>query len=260
MHPDHDPSIEHEPHLQPGGHEADSTEAEAERLLAAEAGRAGPDEVAEHTVWDEPALSAELTGPDRGGRLTYGDWLQWRMATTSATRTWVVTLLVVLAAGPWGLLGALFGGGGLWDVGAWGLVVVTIIGPVTEEITKISAALWVVEKRPYLFRTPVQILFCALAGGLAFAFIENLMYLHVYVPDATSRLALWRWTVCVGMHAVCSSLSGVGLVRMWSAAVGRRARPEIARAAPWIIAAIIGHGLYNGMVTIAELAGWLEFQ
>jgi RsiW-degrading membrane proteinase PrsW (M82 family) len=190
------------------------------------------------------------------------------MATTPAVRTWCVTLLVVLAAGPWGVLGALFNNTGS---GAWGLITVIVLAPVIEEIMKIALALWVIEKRPYLFRMPAQILLCALAGGLAFALIENLMYFLFQQPNgpqipgiehpstAAANWFVWRWTVCTGLHATCSFFSGLGLVRMWSRAIAQRARPDIAYAAPMIIAAMICHGLYNGLVTVAELSGWLKF-
>ena len=177
--PSHNRSIEEEPHLRSVVHEVDPTEAKAERLLAGEATRANIDDVVQHTVWDEPALSAALVGPADGPRLTYAEWLDWRIATTPVARTWLVTLAIVLAAGPWGVLGALFES---MTAGAWGLIAVTVIAPVVEETMKVAIALWVIEKRPYLFRMPVQILLCALAGGLAFAFIENLMYLNVTIP------------------------------------------------------------------------------
>ena len=266
-------SIEHEPHLQSTLHEVDPTEAMAERLLASEATRADIDEVVQHTVWDEPTLSGELVGPADGPRLTYAEWLDWRIATTSNERTWLVTLAIVLASGPWGVFGALFKSA---TAGAWGLIAVTVIAPVVEETMKVAIALWVIEKRPYLFRRPIQILLCALAGGLAFAFIENLIYLNVTIPGnmetqgpeqaqsvstaVSTDLARWRWTVCTGLHATCSFLAGLGLVRMWSRAITLRTRPKIAHAAPMILLAMFCHGLYNGTVTIAELAGWLPFQ
>jgi hypothetical protein len=262
--PSRDPSIEHEPHLRPVEHVVDPTEAKAERLLASEARRANIDDAVEQTVWDEPALSSALVGPADGSRLTYAEWLDWRIATTPVARTWFVTLAVVLAAGPWGVLGALFKN---MAAGTWGLIAVAAIAPVVEETMKIAIALWVVEKRPYLFRMPLQILLCALAGGLAFAFIENLMYLNVFIPGsretvptaAATGLTLWRWTVCTGLHVTCSFVAGLGLVRMWSHAIAHRTRPKVAHAAPLIITAIVVHGTYNGAVTSAELAGWLPF-
>ncbi len=265
--PSRDPSIEHEPHLQDALHQPDPSERTAARCLADEARRDGLDQAVEHTVWDEPALD-ELAPPSDDRRLTYAEWLDWRIATTPSVRTWWVTFGVVLAAGPWGVVGALFSGIGS---AGWGLIAVAVIAPVTEEMMKIAVALWVVEKRPYLFRTPTQIVLAALAGGLAFACMENWIYLFVGAHSGPQVLdidqatvisidwVLWRWLVCTGLHATCSFLAGLGLARMWSRAMAHRTRPDIAHAAPLIIAAMVCHGLYNGVVTIAEMIGWLKF-
>ena len=74
---------------------------------------------------------------------------------------------------------------------------------------------------------------------------------------AFADLATWRWTVCTALHATCSFLAGLGVVRMWSHAMAHRTRPQVARAAPLIVTAMICHGLYNTTVTVAELAGWV---
>jgi len=253
---DHDPSIEHEPHLSRGPHKADPSVWKAEQALAKERRRERLDDVVEYSVWDEPALSGELAGADNGTRRTYARWLDWRMATTSRARTWIVALVAVLAAGPWAVLGSLISGGA---AGVWGLVAVAIVGPITEEMMKISVALWIVERRPYLFRLPLQIVLGTLASGLVFATIENLIYLHIYFPHASPALATFRWTVCVALHGTCSTIAGVGLTRMWSHTVAHGTRPEIARAARWIIAAMVLHGLYNTTVTIIKLGGWGQF-
>jgi len=266
-------SIEYEPHLQADAYEVDPTEAKARRLLASETARANIDDVVQHTVWDEPVLSDALLGPADGPRLTYSEWLDWRIATTPSTRTWFVTLAIVLAAGPWGALGALFEN---MTAGVWGWIAAVIVAPVVEETMKVAIALWVIEKRPYLFRNSAQILLCALAGGLAFAFLENLIYLNFTIPGsreavgsesarsvvtaASIDLATWRWTICTSLHATCSFLAGLGLARMWSQATSHRIRPKIVHAAPMIIIAMVVHGLYNGTMIIAELVGWLPFR
>lgn len=256
MDADHDPSIEHEPQWARRRHEIDPSEARAENTLADESRDSNPDEAVDHSVWDEPALSREFVAEDDGSRLTYADWLAWRLETTPASHTWLITLLTMLAAGPFAVLGALLHG---FAAGTWGLVAVAIIAPVTEEVMKIAIALWIVEKRPYLFRWSAQILLSALAGGLAFAAIENVMYLEVYIPDPTAKLAAIRWTVCVTMHVTCALLAGFGLVRMWRRSIAECVRPDIRIAAPWIVGAICIHGLYNASVTIAQIAGWLQF-
>lgn len=249
-----DHSIDAEPHSQDRSFEADPSERRAETRLRRESTRATDDEAVEHTVWDEVALSSELAGAAADGELTYARWLRQRQAETSWTKSLAVTLLIVLIAGPWGVIGALAAGG----EGVTGLAMVVFIGPVTEEIMKVAAALWVVEKRPYLFKSLWQILLCAVAGGAAFGFIENLMYLYVYLPEHSAKLAAWRWTVCTGLHMNCSFVAGVGLARIWDNAVRESQRPQLWLGVPWLVIAMIAHGAYNAAVTLAEWMEWLE--
>jgi len=254
--PSRDPSIEHEPHLRDMPHAGDPSELRAERILQADAARSSADDAPDHTVWDEPVLSTELAGEATAGQVTYARWLERKIDETSPTTSWLTTLLVVLVAGPWGVFGAMMGG---VEGGGSGVAMYTIFGPVTEEIMKITAALWIVEKKPYLFRSLGQILLCALAGGAAFAFIENLMYLYVYVPDPSIALVNWRWTICVGLHVTWSFIAGVGVARIWDNAIRNRQRPQLALGVPWFVLAMAGHGMYNGLVIMAERFGWLEF-
>jgi hypothetical protein len=250
-----DPSIENEPHFRGLG-ASDPSELKAERVLRAEAARDAANAAPDHTVWDEPTLSAELAGEASPEQITYARWLDHNLAQTSSLKSWITTLLVVVAAGPWGVLGAIFGG---VEGGGSGFAMYTVIGPITEEIMKIAAALWVVERKPYLFKSMLQIFLCAAAGGAAFAFIENLMYLNVYVPNPSASYAQWRWTVCTALHVNCSFIAGVGLVRIWDNAIRTRRRPQLGLGLPWFVLAMAGHGMYNGLVIVAERAGWLTF-
>ncbi len=249
-----DQSIDAEPHLQNRPFEVDPSEHLSEARLRREAKRATTEDAVEHTVWDEAALSAELAGSAADGDLTYAAWLRQKQAETSWSKSLCVTLLIALIAGPWGVVGALAGGG----EGVAGLAMVVFVGPVTEEIMKVAAALWVVEKRPYLFKSLWQILLCAVVGGAAFGFIENLMYLYVYLPDHSAKLAAWRWTVCTGLHMNSSFVAGVGLARIWDNAVREQHRPQLWLGLPWLVIAMIAHGTYNAAVTLAEAMNWLE--
>ena len=247
--PSDDPSIDHEPHLRQRGFTADPGEAAAERLVDAAAGRETDDQRVEHTVWDEPALTRELSGPVPDGALVYDRWLDRRIAGTSAALTWVVTLAVAAASGPWAILGALLFSGQT----TLGIVMITVFAPVAEEMMKVAAALWVVEKRPFLFRSSGQIAICALAGGFVFAAVENVLYLTVYVDEPTPWLVVWRWTVCVALHMGCSFVAGLGLMKIWRLTIQHRTRPRLAVGAPYMVAAMVIHGLYNGSAVLLEL-------
>ncbi len=257
--PHHEHGVENEPHLQSSNFESDPSEARADRVLHRERLQESDADQVEHNVWEEPALSADLVDSPGEDQLTYPRWLEAGIQKTTFLESMAVTLLVALAAGPWGVLGAFwtasFGIG--WQ--GVGLLAVVVFGPVTEEVTKIAAAWWVVEKRPYLFQSIPQILFCAACGGAAFAAIENLVYIYVYVPEHSLAFVQFRWTVCVGLHISCSLVAGLGLARVWDNAIRNRHRPKTALGIPWLVTAIIGHGLYNLSITIASLAGWLDF-
>ncbi|TWT86762.1 hypothetical protein Mal64_35920 [Pseudobythopirellula maris] len=256
-------SVYDEPHLSDrfgfgsGPNAQGNDELKAERLIRRERESAPEDEAVEHTVWDEPALAgAEAPTNDE---FTYSRWLERRIAETSLAKSCWATLLVALAAGPWGVIGALTSGM-TGAAGSWSnLLAVALVAPVTEEITKLAVALWVVEKKPYLFKSMGQIVLCAFAGGAMFAVIENLIYIFVYVPEGNDAFRAWRWTVCTALHVGCSFIAGVGLIRIWDQTMRTRRRPELAHGMPFFAMAMIGHGLYNVGVTVAEAGGWLSF-
>ncbi len=218
-----------------------------------------PDDV-EHTVWDEPTLVSQTDGAEAPeGELTYRRWLEEGISRTSWSRTWLITAALVLTAGPFGIFGALTASGGGGEVSLSGVLAVAVLAPVTEEITKVAGVLWAVEKRPYWFKSMAQVMLCALAGGLAFATIENLLYIYVYAPDGGEAFREWRWSICTALHVNCSALAGFGLVRIWDKAIRTRTRPELALGMPFFALAMFAHGLYNLSVTVAEVFGWLEF-
>lgn len=253
--PSRDPGIENEPHLRPEEVESDPTEAPAARLLRREQDKATDADHVEHTVWDEPALSAELAGEPGDDQLTYRGWLAENISRTSTAKTWAYTTLVALAAGPWALLTALAGSSG----SEFGVILLTVFGPVAEEVAKVACALWVVEKRPFLFSSIGQILICGICGGFVFASIENFLYLNVKFQNPTPEFIRFRWTVCVGLHVTCSFLASIGLARIWDNAMRNQHRPRIALGIPWMVIAMVGHGLYNFTALVATKMGWLDF-
>ena len=239
--PSTNPSVSSEPHLSDGLHAKDTSEIKAELVLAKR--KNGTDEIVEHTVWDEPTLSGRLAGPTPDTAVTYETWLLENISSTSTLKSWLATVLLTLAAGPWAILGvfllAFQGRGG------FGAVAVVIFGPVTEEMLKITAALITVEKRPYIFKSAAQIVICCVASGLVFAFVENLLYLHVYVPHPSEALVVWRWTVCVALHSGCAAISSVGLVKMWSDSIKNSRKPRTRLMAGYVMTACVIHGTYN---------------
>jgi hypothetical protein len=213
--PNHEASIEFEPHFQGGGLNERPSGPEQRDLLGSSAHDHSAPDAVEHTVWDEPAILAGQPGSAPEGHLNYARWLESQITETSWAKSLWITWGLILCAGPWAVLGVFINGMAQADVSFAGVLAVVVFGPVTEEITKVAATLWVVEKRPFWFKTMAPILGCAAAGGILFATIENLLYLRVYIPKASAALAQWRWKICTTMHVVCSFVGGLGLARIW---------------------------------------------
>ncbi len=248
--PDSDPSVFKEPHLRGRGYHPDPSEARAERTLSKANRHQSEEEKLEHSVWEEPGLSRELAGEVPPDEFTYSDWLEKRRAAVGLGKSWTVTLAIALAGGAWAIFGALWGRGET----ALSLLVIVVFAPVVEEAMKTALALYVVEKKPYLFRSTAQIAFCVLVSGLTFASVENVLYLHVYIPHPPAFLAPWRWTVCVAMHMGCSLIAGLGLMRIWKDAWARRARANLSLGYPYLLAAAVIHGVYNGLAVLFSAA------
>ena len=290
---DDDQGIEHEPHLTGRG-EVDPSEARADRVLSrgsnAEASAA---ERAMHSVYDElpvfpPTGAMRPADPDavqaddwyceacgfnlrglrvrdacpecghsntaprpRPGQARYATFLADRVRQTSENKSWIITATVTLLGGVWAVFGTLITGTG--PLGA------IVFGPVLEEVMKIAAVLVIVETRPWLFKSTRQIVFAAIASAAVFAIIENVLYLNVYVRVHAPMLALWRWTICVMLHTGCTALAVVGVVRIWQRTMRTFTRPQVDLGMPWLVAAAIVHGAYNGLVTILEVAEVLRF-
>ena len=217
-------SVFDEPHLRPAG-KSD-----------------GPREI-DHSVWEEPTLKGRAAAPEAE---TYAGWYRAQRArvTPEASRRAMWTIAAV--SGPFAVIGALF----QFDTVA-GILAIVLFGPVTEEVMKVAALGWVVERRPFMILTRRQIVATAALSGLAFAIIENLMYQFVYLKDPSVELLMWRWTVCVALHLGCSAIAGYGLSREWARATSEERRPAVSRALKYLVIAIVVHGLYNGGVTLA---------
>ncbi len=199
-----------------------------------------PHELAEHSVWDEPATSSRLAGAPDPQAMTWFRYYLLQGSRTPPLLTWMITGVIVMLAGPLAIVGTLLNG-----LGGDAMVMMVILGPTIEEMLKIALPLWIVEKRPWLFSNGLQILVCALAGGVAFAAIENWVYLNVYIPDPSPALVAWRWSVCVALHVSCSAIAACGLIRVRNGMLRRGSQPQLNDGGPWIVAAIVVHGLYN---------------
>ena len=256
MNPDDPHGIENEPHLSERRFEMDTSEAEVAAELHMERQASTESDAVEHTVWSEPTVDPALAGEPGEDQLTYRGWLTKNIEQTSWATSLTVMFAVGLAAGPWSVISAIYSSSTTGSI--FSLLMVTVFGPVAEEVAKVAMALWVVEKRPFWFKALWQIFVCAACGGLAFAAIENLLYIYVYVPEHTPEFVQFRWTVCVFLHVSCSLVAAVGLARVWDNAIRNLHPPKLALGVPWFTIAMVGHGLYNLVVVIASALGWLD--
>lgn len=195
------------------------------------------------SVWEEPTTSASLAGATPDDALTYARWLDARLEERDVGRSWALTGLIAISAGPFAVLGAFWGAG----QSLFSVLAIVVFGPIVEEVCKLALPTYVVERKPHLFLSSSQILICGGCAGLAFAIIENLIYLNVYFPAPSRELVVWRWTVCVALHVGCSMVGAMGLARAWREGMASKRRPDAALAARWVIGAAVIHGVYNGI-------------
>lgn len=280
-HRDDDQSVFHEPHLGDARRELDPSEARADETFRREAHSTDSEAAGAHSVFDEPDImpgragevvkqdwscrrcgynlrglpaghrcpecgAVEIYRPAPPDSPSYQTWLRDRMATTSWRKSWTLTVLLMIAGGPWAVLAVFLGSqssGAIAGIGQLALIIV--LGPTIEEMMKIGAVAVVVEVRPYLLKSVSQIQVAAVGSALAFAAIENVLYLHVYIAHPSTALILWRWTTCVALHAGCSTMSSHGLMSMWRTCVNELRPPRMSLAFPALVKAIIIHGTYN---------------
>ena len=131
-----------------------------------------------------------------------------------------------------------------------------MVGPLTEEVMKVAIVTGTVETHPYLFRSRAQIRIAALASALVFAIIENILYLNVYIEDPSTKLVLWRWIVCTGLHVGCTAVAVTGVIKVWERSINELREPHLKPAGPALITAVILHGTYNALAILMAASGF----
>ena len=119
----------------------------------------------------------------------------------------ILAPIIALAGGVFGIPGAFY------NETFHGSILVAFVGaPIIEEILKPTGVYLLLSKWPKALRgNQLYTAFLALLGGIAFALVESFIYLNVYVTEANPQLVLWRYTVCIGVHAICSFVFGFGI-------------------------------------------------
>ena len=157
-----------------------------------------------------------------------------------ATSKWyVLAPLIALAGGAFGIVGAIM------EESNYGWYFLPFIAaPIVEEAVKPCGVYLLLGRWPQALHGRLHTAFLAALGGLAFASIENIIYLELYFPDHTQDLALWRWTVCVLVHMSCSFIVGLGINERLSASI-RGDIPFLKGNRKFFFTAMALHGVYN---------------
>jgi RsiW-degrading membrane proteinase PrsW (M82 family) len=164
-----------------------------------------------------------------------------------------VAPLLALVGGVFGTLGAIY------NEALHGSFFLAYFGaPIIEESLKPAGLYLMLAKWPRVLRNRLYTAFLATLAGVTFAVLENLVYLNIYVEDPTPQLILWRYTACIGIHAICSFIFGLGINRSLLASV-RGEIKFLSYGKRFFFTAMALHSIYNITVTVLNIwTGWME--
>ena len=191
------------------------------------------------SVLNEPALN----NTDKGHGFL--EWIDSKKQNCSILGNILTTLAVSVVGGLFAIVGAFLA----TRSGYYGLIYVVLFGPVTEELLKQSGMIYLLEKKPYRIFSNFQFFFAAIISALIFASLENLLYIHFYVPeDSISNHALYadfRWSVCTTLHISCSMIASFGLMRTWHKIKENGKPADLSAGFIFFAISIATHGIYN---------------
>jgi RsiW-degrading membrane proteinase PrsW (M82 family) len=137
-------------------------------------------------------------------------------------------------------------------------LLVFIGAPVAEEITKPAGIYIYLLRWPGVLRHQLHIASLTAISGLCFGLLESLVYVTVYNPDHSQAFFIYRFSVTVLLHGVCSFIAGLGVNSKLVAWTNGEA-PFPRGSAYAFGVAIALHALYNTTVVILSLAGLTGF-
>jgi RsiW-degrading membrane proteinase PrsW (M82 family) len=137
-------------------------------------------------------------------------------------------------------------------------LLVFIGAPVVEEIMKPAGIYIYLLRWPGVLRSQLHIASLTAISGLCFGLLESLVYVTVYNPDHSQEFFIYRFTVTVLLHTICSFIAGLGVTSKlvdWTNGEG-----PLPRGSARAFGTAIGiHALYNTTVVIVSLAGLTGF-
>lgn len=231
--PSRDQSVQHEPHVLPVEYLPTQKRSPDDHLLTTSPNTQGSSE----SVWDEPAIVAGDTAtPDSA--MTYARWLNERVAATSGRKSWLIAILAGVLSGFAAIALSLLLGV------QWAMPKVMLFHMffvvTAQEAVKTLLPIMIVERRPYLYKSTIQIMASVAIGGLLFPVVEKVATWSA--PQ--SWLTGWNATFYMAMHILCSLSVGIGLSAVWREAVEKGQPPAISNGAKWLGLAVAIRLLY----------------
>ena len=191
------------------------------------------------SVFNEPAVTLKKD------ELYLGKWTEQKRAQCSVAGNLGVAFLAAILAGPFAVLGAFMAAREGW----YGVLYLVVFAPVLEELLKQSGMIYLLEEKPYRVFAGWQFVFSALISAFVFASIENILYLNVYIQIDTLKnpqmFAGFRWTVCTGVHMLCSAIASLGMIRVWKKQLRDGKAADLNIAFSYFAVAMAIHGAYN---------------
>ena len=200
----------------------------------------------------------QVPEPDRSH--AYAAWLDRGIADTEPATRFGAFLLAAVVGGPFAIAVAFVQN--TQAVMAIGIMALVVVAPVIEEVLKVGILAMLIERRPYLFANALHIRMAAWTSAAIFASLENFYYLEL-APGmqhytVTDTLVQWRWIACFSMHVIATGIVAEGLVRIWERAITELRPPRLEKVLPWLIAAAVLHGAFNGVALLLEMHGFFH--
>jgi len=284
--PDHDPSIEHEPHLRRTPPISDPSEPRAESRLDAEKTRLDPDEErARHSVFDEPAMlpgrdrvvieqdwycrhcgynqRGLLTGhpcpecgvveryePPRENEASYAKWAAMRKGSLSPAHFMILLGASAVVMVPTAAVCSFL------LIEQLLFFMFCLMGPIIAEIAKLAPALFVTERTGRLGSSAWHIYSIAGLCALVFAVVQSFLNVTLFHKNAPVELVAFRWTVGPVMHMICTFIGARGLAQVTDLRTTPGTFETLGRLTSSLTVPILIHVIWNVVVFMGGYFGY----